>query len=530
VLACCLALGCAGRAATPPTEPAPLIPPDGRYNITYRVAMPEPASHLFEVEVDVAGVDVDTLKLQLPVWSPGRYARMDFARNVRGFVAEADGRALRWDKENGSLWRVVPDGARRVQLRYQVFANTLSGTFSVLDTLHANWNGASLFMYVVGHKPDPVKLVVTPPAGWHVVNGASLAVDQLEFTFPTYDHLIDTPTEVAPALDVDTMRVDGRLIRVVVHHNGPENGLRERFLRDVRRIVQTQNRVLGPPPLESYTFLFNVGFPGGDGMEHLTSTQIISAAPWAASDTLLSGIATASHEYFHVWNVKRIRPAALGPFDYTREQYQPSLWVAEGWTQYYGEMALRRAGIAGKEWLYRTITNTVRYTSETPARLEMSVRAASFHAPFWDGAAQPMATDRPSQFISYYTKGAALALLLDLKIRAASGGRRSLDDVLRLLKARTWDAQSTSYYLQGRGYTEEDVERAASAVMGENLHSWFERYVGGVEELPWAETLALAGLSLTVRSEEGRRTYELSENPAATPEQLRVRESWLKGS
>jgi predicted metalloprotease with PDZ domain len=553
VLAYCVALGalgCARRAAPPPADPAPLIRPDGRYDVTYRIAMPDPASHLFEVSIEVAGVDVDTLDLQLPVWSPGRYARMDFARNVQRFAATAGGDTLRWDKGNGSLWRVATDGAREVQIHYRVFADNLSGTFSVLDTLHANWNGASLFMYVVGHKPDPVKLVVTPPAGWHVINGASLAVDQLEFTFPTYDHFIDTPTEVAPALDVDTMRVDGRLIRVVVHHgdapigagegrvNGvtnasaeaPRNGLRERFLRDVRRIVETEHRVLGPPPLETYTFLFNVGFPGGDGMEHLTSTQIIDASPWRAADTLLSGIETASHEYFHAWNVKRIRPVALGPFDYTREQYQPSLWVAEGWTQYYGEMTLHRAGIVDKAWLYRTLAGTVRYTSETPARLEMSARMASFHAPFWDGAAAPMATNRPAQFISYYTKGAALALLLDLKIRAASDGRRSLDDVLRVLKTRTWDARTSDYYLPGRGYTEDDVERAASDVMGENLHPWFTRYVGGVEELPWAETLALAGITLTVREGEGGREYELSDTPTATAQQVRVREGWLKGS
>jgi predicted metalloprotease with PDZ domain len=492
--------------------------------------MPDPASHLYEVQVDVGNVNADTVALQMPVWSPGRYARMDFARNVLAFAAESDGRPLAWDKASGSLWRVMARGARRVRVRYRVFAGTLSGTFSVLDSAHANWNGASLFVYVDGHKPDPVRLVVTPPAGWHVINGASKMVDQLEFTFPTYDQLVDTPTEVAPSLEVDTLRVDGRLIRIVVHRNGGDSTQRARFVRDVRRIVETENRVVGPPPLDSYTFLFNLGFPGGDGMEHLASTQIIDAKVWAAEDMVLAGIGTAAHEYFHAWNVKRIRPAALGPFDYSREQYQPSLWVAEGWTQYYGQMTLHRAGIVGKDSLYGMLAEVVRYNSETPARHEMSARAASFNAPFWDGAAAPMATDRPSQFISYYTKGEALALLLDLKIRGATHGSRSLDDVLRLLKTRTWDAPSTSYYLQGRGYTESDVERAASDVAGQDLHPWFERYVGGVEELPWAETLALAGLTLTVRQVDGTQAYELAESPAATPEQIRLREAWLKGS
>jgi len=531
----CFALGaaCAGQ----PAPPAPAAAPapgaaggDGRYDIAYRVAMPDPASHLFEVQLDVRGVDADTLVLQLPVWSPGRYARMDFARNVQDFTAGAGGQPLAWDKENGSRWRVATGGAPSVRVRYRVFANNLSGTFSVLDTAHANWNGASLFMYVDGHKPDPVRLTITPPAGWHVINGASQALDQLQFVFPTYDHLIDTPTEVAPAIDVDTFRVDGRLVRVVVHHNGPQQEQRERFVRDVRRIVETQNRVIAPPPLETYTFLFNIGFPGGDGMEHLTSTQVINAAPWSWGDTILSGISTASHEYFHTWNVKRIRPAALGPFDYTREQYQPSLWVAEGWTQYYGEMTLHRAGIIGKEAMYARLAGMIRYNSETPGRKEMSARMASFHAPFWDGGAPPMETNRQNTVISYYTKGEALAMLLDLKIRAASRGAKSLDDVLRLLKARTWDAPSTSYYLQGRGYTEADVEQAASEVMGSDLHDWFERYVGGVEELPWGETLPLAGLTLRVDELGDGRAYFLLDAPDATPEQVRVREGWLRGS
>jgi predicted metalloprotease with PDZ domain len=528
MLACCvIAAGCASQPPLPPaTQPAK---PAARYDVTYHVTMPDPASHLFELDLDIDRVDVDTLRLQLPVWSPGRYARMDFARNVQDFTAEADGRKLGWDKESGSLWRVVTGGAHRVSVRYRVFANNLSGTFSVLDTLHANWNGASLFMYVEGHKPDPVRLVVTPPAGWHVINGASLALDQLEFTFPTYDHLVDTPTEVAPSIDVDTFRVDGRLVRVAVHHNGPQRGLRERFVDDVRRIVATENRVVAPPPLETYTFLFNIGFPGGDGMEHLTSTQIISAPAWAEDDTLLSGIETAAHEYFHTWNVKRIRPAALGPFDYTREQYQPSLWVAEGWTQYYGEMTLHRAGIIGKGALYERLASMIRYNSEMPGRKEMSARMASLHAPFWDGGAIPMQTNRQNTVISYYTKGEALAMLLDLKIRAATGGMRSLDDVLRLLKERTWDAPSATYYLQGRGYTEADVERAASDVIGADLHDWFERYVGGVEELPWQETLTPAGLQLTVQEVNGRSEYALADAPGATPAQLRVRDGWLAG-
>jgi predicted metalloprotease with PDZ domain len=400
----------------------------------------------------------------------------------------------------------------------------------VLDTAHANWNGASLFMYVEDHKPDPVRLRVTPPAGWRVINGASRDLSQVDFTFPNYDLLIDTPTEVAPNLMVDSLREAGRLYRIVVHHNGPvPRGARERFVRDVAKIVRYENGVIAPPPLESYTFLFNLGYPGGDGMEHLYSTQIIDSDRWTDTAQVLSGIATAAHEYFHVWNVKRIRPAALGPFDYTKEVFQPSLWVAEGWTQFYGEMAMYRAAIMDRFSFYNQIVQTVRTTSESPARKEVSARAASFHAPFWDGVRSPMETNRQSTFLSYYTKGMALAWLLDLEIRSRTAGTKSLDNVLRLLKERTWDLPATSYYLQGRGYTEDDVERAVTDVAGSDFHPWFERYVGGTEELPWAPTLGLAGLKVIVRGDGTMRDYQIVEDPAATTTQLRVRDGWLRG-
>ena len=210
-------------------------------DIAYRLAFLEPASHLYDVQLDLGGGLGDTLRLQMPVWSPGRYARMDFARNVQRFrVENASGQPVRWDKENGSLWRVYPGADRHVRVRYSVFANDLSGTFSVLDTAHANWNGASLFMYAVGHKADAVRLTVEAPSGWMLMNGDAKSTAQREFAFENYDRLIDTPTEVAPSITADSFRMDGRLYRVMVHHNGPRpTGAQERFVRDVRRIVET---------------------------------------------------------------------------------------------------------------------------------------------------------------------------------------------------------------------------------------------------------------------------------------------------
>jgi predicted metalloprotease with PDZ domain len=524
---------CAKRPALPAGSAATSSGDEPRFDIAYRIAMPAPATHLYDVQLDVGNVTTPVVRFQMPVWSPGRYARMDFARNVGRFQATtSDGQPLGWSKENGSLWRVDANGARNLRIRYKVFANDLDGTFSVLDTAHANWNGPSIFMYVVGHKPDPVRLRIDPPAGWHVINGWSERVDQLDFTFPNYDVLVDTPTEVAPAFSLDSMTVDGKLVRVMVHTNGgvkAQDGQRARFVRDVERIVRRQNQVVGFPPYPSYTFLVHIGYEGGDGMEHLTSTQVITSSPWSAGDRQLSAIGTMSHEYFHVWNVKRIRPAALGPFDYTREQYQPSLWVAEGWTQYYGEITLLRAGVVDRASYYRTLGEAIRTNLETPGRKETSARMSSFHAPFWDKSAIPTDVDRDGFFISYYTKGHGLALMLDLTIRARTNGAKSLDDVLRHLKSVAWDAPNATYYLQGRGYTEQDVEAAASAAAGADLHPWFERYVAGVEDPPFAEALSKVGLTLTARTDAtSGRQYSVKENSAATAEQITLRDGWLR--
>jgi len=501
------------------------------YHIEYAIAMPDVASHLYAITLTASGLTGRDVDLQMPVWSPGRYGRMDFAKNVQEFsVSGSDGKPLRWTKINGSLWRVSTGTSPSMRVSYRVFANSpMSGTFSVLDTAHANWNGASLFMYMEGHKQDPVSLDVTPPENWTIMNGAVRSAGQRHFEFPNYDLLIDTPTEVVPAasLMLDSFVVDNRTYRVMVHHNGPVSAAtRERFVRNIEQIVRYENSVFGAPPLEEYTFLFNIGFPGGDGMEHLYSTQIQSRRFWTDTATLLPGISSAAHEYFHVWNVKRVRPAALGPFDYTSEQYEPSLWVAEGWTQYYGEVGLHRAGIEDSAAFYRHLAALVQDNLTAPGRTQTSARMASFNAPFWDGAPQAQPTNLRNTFFDYYTKGAGIALYLDLFIRNRTGNAKSLDDAFTNLKARSWGAPKASYYLQGRGYTEDDVERAVSDAAGMDMHDWFDKHVGGTEDMDYDTALGWAGLTL-VRADSG--SWRIGEMPGATPEQLRVRIGWLSG-
>jgi len=516
-------------AAAVQTQQPPAASPRP-YRIAYAIAMPDVKAHLYAITISVSGLRGAPVNLQMPVWSPGRYGRMDFAKNVQQLaITDSAGQSLPYTRINGSLWRVTPGRSRSMRVSYRVFANApMSGTFSVLDSAHANWNGASLLMYVDGHKQDPVTLDVSPPDGWTIMNGAVTAPGQTHFEFPNYDLLIDTPTEVAPAgaFTMDSFVVDDRNYRVMIHYNGqPPAGTHDRFVRDVERIVRYENTVFGAPPLERYTFMFNIGFPGGDGMEHLYSTQIQNRRLWVDTAQVLSGISSAAHEYFHVWNVKRVRPAALGPFDYAHEQYQPSLWVAEGWTQYYGQVALERAGIQDTATFYDRMAGLIRANLTDPGRKETSARMASFEAPFWDGAPQAQPVDFQNTFFDYYTHGAGLALYLDLFIRNRTGNAKSLDDAFNNLKARSWGAAKASYYLQGHGYTEDEVERAVSDAAGTNMHDWFERHVGGTEDQDYDAALGWVGLKLVRDS----TAWRIEASPDATPAQLRVRAGWLSG-
>jgi predicted metalloprotease with PDZ domain len=517
--------------AATPTVRQPASTP--QLEIAYRVSWTDPSAHLYDVQVDIKRVTGGVVELQMPIWSPGRYAPFFFARNVTDFTATGDGRSIRWDRVNGSLWRLHPEGARELRVRYRVFANTLSGTFSVLDTAHANWNGASMFMYVVGHTSDPVRLHVAIPVGWRIVNGDSHTPTQSDFSFENYDRLVDTPTEVAGPLMIDSLRITDRIYRSMVHHNGPTTpALRRRFVTELGKIIRYENTVFDPPPLEMFTFMFHIGYAGGDGMEHLYSTQIISPQRWMDNGQALSGLSTAAHEYFHVWNMKRVRAAALGPFEYDREQYQTTLWVGEGWTQYYGLVALPRSGVEPADAIYDVAADLIQANLTALGRKQVSARMASLEAPFFDGASPGFAVN-PNAFFSYYTKGAGIALYLDLFIRARTNNEKSLDDAFRLLRDRTWNAPNASYYLQGRGYTEADVERAVSDAAGVDMHDWFERHVGGTEDMNYDEVLASAGMRLVREPQTANDVpstgWRVVPMANATPAQTKIRAGWVSG-
>src|SRR5881227_3228497 len=365
------------------------------YKISYRISMQHPALHLFEVQLDVRGLaGADHVDFQMPRWSPGRYAVFDFAKNVQEVTAMRVCERVYPDCVTTSLpvtrldtqtWRVSTKvegtmlAERGVSLFYKVFGDDLSGTFSQLDARHANFNGGSVFVYVVGHKQDPVGLKVEAPAGWKIINGHSTRPDQSEFRFPNYDVLIDTPTEVAPDFTVQTFEVGGKLYRVVVHSLGPEGGHRDELVKAVEKIVRAEVATIEPPEFDQYTFLFHFdpNTRRGDGMEHLNSTQIVETGALADREVLDSAIGTAAHEFFHNWNVKRLRPVGLGPWDFTRPVVTQGLWIAEGFTNYYGKLSERRAGIWSDEQLFRSYAGAIGGIENAPGSRLMSAVESS---------------------------------------------------------------------------------------------------------------------------------------------------------
>ena len=482
---------------------------DEPLKINYRLAMTNPGSHLFEVRVEVerpADTKVESLDFQMAKWSPGRYAVFDFAKNVQEFQAAAGicpprsrcDQAMRpVTRVDDQTWRIPFMNSASLTISYKVFANDLSGTFSELDSRHANFNGGCVFMYVVNHKQDPVRLEIDPPKDWRIVNGRTEKKDQREWKFPNWDIMIDTPTEIAPDWTEDSFKVDGKNYHVVVHSMGPEGGKRRALVRDIERIVKTETAMWGPPEFDSYTFLihFSADDHSGDGMEHLTSTQIIMpgslADPGAEEDT----IDAIAHEFFHVWNVKRLRPIELGPWDFTRPANTRGLWIAEGITNYYGHLMQRRAGLWNDAKFWSTLSDQITEVENSPGSRLMSAEESSLSAPFIDDAPHAQQTNLANTSISYYPKGEVIGLTLDLLIRGKTQGKASLDDVMRRMYEEFYlKSPNATYYLRGRGYTNEDFARVVSEVAGTDMSDFFKRYVRGVEPPPYEEAFAQMGL------------------------------------
>jgi predicted metalloprotease with PDZ domain len=456
-------------------------------DISYTVSMPKPYTHLLEVELRLSASSLPAQsELKMPVWTPGSYLVREYARHVQDFsVKGANGRDLAWRKINKNTWQVDTAGSREIVATYRVYSNELTVRTNELNDEHAFWNNAALLMFPKGHVNAPSTVRINPFGTWRIATGLPAGTAANTFRAPNFDILYDSPFEVSNFKQID-FTVHGKPHRVVFSGDG--NYDLQRIAADFPKIIDEGYKIFGELPYDNYTFIVNLR--GGGGLEHLNSTALqfnrFGFKPEARYQDFLSLVA---HEYFHLWNVKRIRPDALGPFDYENENYTRLLWVAEGGTAYYESVLLRRAGLITAEKFLSDKATAIQQLQARPGRFETSLEEASFDA--WIKYYRPDENAINNQ-ISYYDKGDVVNMMLDTTIRSSSGGKKSLDDVMRYL----YD----EFYKKGRNYTPADHQKAAEIMAGRSLDDFFSKYVRGTADIDYNQ--ALSGLGLRVIASE----------------------------
>jgi predicted metalloprotease with PDZ domain len=454
-----------------------------REAIRYTLRFPAPQTNYVEVEAIVPTDGRPSIELMMAVWTPGSYLIREYERNVEAVKASASSRALPIEKTVKNRWRIATSGAREVTVSYRVYSHEMTVRSNWVEADFAMLNGAPTYLTLVesGARPHDVRLEL--PAAWKTsVTGMPDAPGGAphHYRAPDYDTLVDSPI-VAGNPAIHRFSVDGKShLLVDVGEGGVFDGVRA--ARDLERIVQTDKQLWGSLPYDKYV-VFNLLVSASGGLEHKNSVMLM-ASRWATGtrEKYLGWLSLASHEYFHLWNVKRLRPIELGPFDYEHENYPRSLWISEGLTDYYADLQLARAGLYTSGEYLRELSNAIRTLQTTPARLQQTAEMASFDA--WIKQYRPD-DNTVNSTISYYTKGAVLGFVLDARIRAATNDAKSLDDVMRLAFAR---------YSGAKGFTPEDFRKTASDVAGTDLGPWFTRALESTDELDYGPALEWFGL------------------------------------
>jgi predicted metalloprotease with PDZ domain len=496
--------------------------------VEYELRFEAPNTHLLDITIRAGGLSGPAAEFALPDWAPGAYTINDYARNVQNFEAQdAGGRALAWRKTDKQTWRVELAGASALRVRYRLYANTMANNWAQFNERHAFLGGPAVWMYLVGGKERPVRLAITLPAsapGWHAATGLDRAGEN-RFTAADYDWFADSPIELSDWTE-KVFSFAGTTYHFAVHDVLGKKEY-DQAVKDTQRIVENLVPVLSPvagsgaqaAPFREYWFLMHIWPESGGGLEHLNSTQINYSSDWddraqrgAGRTAYERKLFVIAHEFFHAWNVKRLRPRPLGPFDYSREAYTPSLWISEGLTSYYGDLSLVRAGIITPEAYLAEMGELLTNFEEEPGRAERSIEDTSWDTWFRgrETGRQRFGINLQNTNYSYYDGGQVAGHLLDFAIRNATGNLKSLDDWMRLLYSR--------YALPKPGFDPADPVRAASEIAGRDMNDFFRRYISGKEPLPYEQCFAYAGLRVvreqrtgtgwagisTTRGEEGR--------------------------
>ncbi len=474
--------------------------------IHYTVHAKDPAAHLFEITLTMTAPDPQGQVFSLPAWIPGSYMIREFARNIVRIEAEHGGAPLALRKLDKHTWQAAPCRGKLV-LRYEVYAWDLSVRAAHLDQTHGFFNGTSLFLRVHGAEQTPHVVDLRRPEGeaykaWRVAT-ALPELKARRYGFGTYlaadyDELIDHPVEMG-AFALASFKAYGVQHDVVITGRVPNLDM-GRLCADLKKICEAQIALFEPKtrraPMQRYVFMTLAVGDGYGGLEHRASTALICSrgdlpvkGRKEMSDGYRSYLGLCSHEYFHTWNVKRIKPAAFAPYVLDREAHTPLLWLFEGFTSYYDDLMLVRSGVIEEGDYFKLVAKNINMVLRGSGRTKQSVAESSFDA--WTKYYR-QDENAPNAIVSYYTKGSLIGLALDLTIRAETRGKRSLDDVMRLL----WQRYGRDFYEGGgRGVTDAEAESLFEEVAGIKLKRFFDRYVRGTDDPPLAKLLQPFGVA-----------------------------------
>jgi predicted metalloprotease with PDZ domain len=459
----------------------------GTAKISYTVSFPEAQAHYADIEMTISGLKQPTLDLKMPVWTPGSYLIREFAKNIESLTANTNGKAVAAPKVTKNTWRINTAGLTSITVKYKVYSFEISVRTSFVDVSHAFLSTTGIFLYPKDMLNSPSIIKIIPYKDWDKVSTSLEKVGGDAFTLqsPNYDILFDSPIEVGTQ-DIFSFDVAGVKYDVAMYGGG--NYDKEKLKVDMAKVIEAEAAVFGENPNKHYTFIVHNRQRGGGGLEHLSSTVLGASRDGYASERGYKGfLGLVAHEHFHLWNVKRLRPIALGPFDYENENYTTNLWIAEGFTAYYQNLILRHAGIVPADGFLADMAGDINTVENQPGTKVQPLAESSFDA--WIKSYRPNENSYNTG-ISYYDKGAVVGMLLDLEIINSTGGKQSLDDVMKYMYDNYYKAKK-------RGYTDAEFKAAFEKFSGKKLDDFYARYINGLDAIDYNKYLGYAGYKLT---------------------------------
>lgn len=469
--------------------------PIPKTNISYSLSMSEPWTHYFEVSMTLDNIDkIDELKnsefidFKMPVWTPGSYLIREYPKNVEDFTAtNGSTTQLKFEKINKNTWRIYRK-SNKIIVKYRVYSFELSVRTSFLDDVHGYVNGTSMFLYIPQIKMLPSVLTISPYKNWSTISTGLKSIPNKEFSYfsPNFDILVDSPIEIGThkVLTFKTLDIPHSL---AIFSYAPLQYDEKKVIEAFKKVTEAAASVIGENPCEDYTFINHQILNPSGGLEHLNSTTCQNLPNAFMNDNAIkNSMGLFSHEYFHLWNVKRIRPIALGPFDYDNENYSHMLWVSEGITSFYQWNILLRAEIlTPEEYLLKMVAPIGNIENQVGQKVQ-SVAEASWDA--WIKQYRPNENSRNST-ISYYEKGAVIGSLLNLYILGETNGKKSLDDVFRFL-------YNEYYKKQNRGFKDEEFQKVCEQMAGRSMEDFFQKYIWNTIPIDYNDFFKYVGLKL----------------------------------